>query len=350
MQNNNHRFLFLDGLRGIAAIAVVLLHISQRTPTTLFQSAGLAVDLFFCLSGFVIAWSYSNRIDNGMSFGQYLKKRLIRLYPMFLIGLSIGALLFVLRYLSHVNMFPAKDAALAFIVNAFYLPYFIYDPQYIKVGVFPLNLPAWSLFFELFINLVFFWTIKFSTRKIVAISILLAFILAIFVFAGYKSPGWNSTNFVLGFPRVGYSFMMGVLLCRLYGKASSVVKSPWAIVLLLIGLLLMPKFNNWSLYWISITVFVIPWIVWASSHISIPDGRLARTMEYFGWLSYPIYCIHDPMMGLFHYFLPGLTKEYWFIGISVLIIAGAAHVISKYIEEPIRKRLSQVSLSPIPAI
>ncbi|WP_318036788.1 acyltransferase family protein [Rhizobium ruizarguesonis] len=49
------RFLFLDELRGIAAVSVALLHASQIFGFTLNCHAYLAVDFFFCLSGFVLA-------------------------------------------------------------------------------------------------------------------------------------------------------------------------------------------------------------------------------------------------------------------------------------------------------
>ena len=65
----NHRFIFLDGLRGIAAVVVVIFHFSQDgNIRQLFPSAPIAVDLFFCLSGFVIAWAYYQKLSTGMVF------------------------------------------------------------------------------------------------------------------------------------------------------------------------------------------------------------------------------------------------------------------------------------------
>ena len=58
-------FEILDGLRGVAAIVVVVYHFMEIAITDYnknFLSHGfLAVDFFFCLSGFVIAYAYDNR-------------------------------------------------------------------------------------------------------------------------------------------------------------------------------------------------------------------------------------------------------------------------------------------------
>ena len=76
------RFVSLDGLRGIAAIAVMLFHVSLGY----MPGGSLAVDFFFCLSGFVIALAFGKRFANGLSFRAFAKARFARLYPMMFIG------------------------------------------------------------------------------------------------------------------------------------------------------------------------------------------------------------------------------------------------------------------------
>lgn len=92
MSATHNRFDALDGLRGVAAIAVMISHFSQET---LFKNAYEAVDLFFMLSGFVIAHSYGARLLSGMTSTEYVKRRLIRLYPMLLISLLIALPVFI---------------------------------------------------------------------------------------------------------------------------------------------------------------------------------------------------------------------------------------------------------------
>jgi hypothetical protein len=87
----SHRFHLLDGLRGFAAILVVLYHMPPYLQRWFAcPNAFLAVDFFFCLSGFIIAYSYEDRILRGMSFRDFCSSRLIRLYPLYFLGSLFG--------------------------------------------------------------------------------------------------------------------------------------------------------------------------------------------------------------------------------------------------------------------
>ena len=84
------RFIFLDGMRGIAALAVMIMHFTLYTNYPIFSSAYVAVDLFFVLSGFVIARSYIDKLDNGEALTSLVAKRLIRFLPTYMIGMLLG--------------------------------------------------------------------------------------------------------------------------------------------------------------------------------------------------------------------------------------------------------------------
>lgn len=87
----------LDGLRGIAALTVVWFHIFEAFATSHLDQrinhGYLAVDFFFILSGFVIGYAYDDRWKK-MTVAEFLKRRLIRLHPMVVIGALIGAVMF----------------------------------------------------------------------------------------------------------------------------------------------------------------------------------------------------------------------------------------------------------------
>jgi len=94
----SHRFSTLDGMRGIASIAIMLHHFTQHTLAAYFPTL---VWLLICssgLGGFVVAYSYLDRLQKSMSAKEFLIKRLIRLYPMFLIGMSLGAIAILWKY------------------------------------------------------------------------------------------------------------------------------------------------------------------------------------------------------------------------------------------------------------
>ena len=88
------RYEILDGLRGIAAITVVIFHFfetySWGKPAEQIVNHGyLAVDFFYLLSGFVISYAYDDRWDK-MSLWDFYKRRLIRLHPMVIAGTLVG--------------------------------------------------------------------------------------------------------------------------------------------------------------------------------------------------------------------------------------------------------------------
>src|SRR4051812_33009270 len=93
MAHKDH-FIALDGLRGVAALVVIVMHRGRWWyPQGGFLGHGyLAVDFFFLLSGFVIAFAYDSRLSAGMSAWRFMGLRLIRLYPLILLGMLLGAL------------------------------------------------------------------------------------------------------------------------------------------------------------------------------------------------------------------------------------------------------------------
>ena len=91
------RYEILDGLRGVAALMVVLFHIFEtysKGPAYQIVNHGyLAVDFFFVLSGFVVGYAYDDRWDRMSTWG-FFKRRLTRLHPMVIAGTLVGAALF----------------------------------------------------------------------------------------------------------------------------------------------------------------------------------------------------------------------------------------------------------------
>lgn len=86
-------YVLIDGMRGIAALAVASLHWQAMSAPWLFASSGgLAVDLFFLLSGIVIAHAYDERIDQGdLNAVRFMLTRIIRFWPLYALGTLLGA-------------------------------------------------------------------------------------------------------------------------------------------------------------------------------------------------------------------------------------------------------------------
>jgi peptidoglycan/LPS O-acetylase OafA/YrhL len=99
------RYEILDGLRGVAAVFVLVYHLCETHfglgAAHPLNHGYLAVD-FFALSGFVMGYAYDDRWDRMTTWG-FFKRRLIRLHPMVICGSVIGALLF---YFQQCDAFP----------------------------------------------------------------------------------------------------------------------------------------------------------------------------------------------------------------------------------------------------
>ena len=344
-----HRFETLDGMRGVAAIAVMLLHMTSQAGLPVLRGANVAVDLFYCLSGFVIADAYAGRLANGMPLSQFLLRRLIRLYPMFLIGLVLGsAALFVKVYLGQTDL-GLSGAGRAVVLNALYLPYI--GNFHIQIGrevissaIFPVNDPGWSLFFELLVNVAFGAAFLSARRPPAAlIATLSAALLVIYVGITHRgTPGWASNNLIGGLPRVFFGFYAGVFLHEMVrSQRMRIPRFPPSAILAVLTVLFL--ITTTALLWLGVTLIAVPLIVLFGS-VSEPRGAAAHAAAgYLGWISYPLYCIHFPIYSL----AGSLFGEGWapMIGAAILSLI-SAHLLSRLVEEPVRDLLARRLLRP----
>src|ERR1043165_6348331 len=100
----------LDGLRGVASVIVVAFHVCEAHATShadqLINHGYLAVDFFFALSGFVVGYAYDDRWTK-MSVTDFFKRRLIRLQPMVVMGMIVGAAAF---YFQKSSLWPGIES------------------------------------------------------------------------------------------------------------------------------------------------------------------------------------------------------------------------------------------------
>jgi peptidoglycan/LPS O-acetylase OafA/YrhL len=343
-------------------------HFSQ---CRLLESVNLAVDLFFMLSGFVIAHSYADRLARGMSFLDYLARRAIRLYPMFLFGLVIGTLVLVFQsQLGRANM-PPLVIAFSFRENLFYIPSFhnfeirsFGDPEAIAGEIFPGNPPSWSLFFEVVASISFLVLFRLQTKSLAAAAAL--FFAGALVTAYAPSlllhektidffGGWGRDNFIGGFPRVFYAFTMGLLLHSLSttgrvppfaATLTGWFKRPSLLYLLLLVIFAFP-FSVKGLYPVIILAVVAPCIIYIGSMVTCTTALSLNTARFLGWISYPVYCLHCPIgravyLGADFAHLSHAIAFVVAVTLSLLISV----VVTKLYDEPIRRRLSQWMRGP----
>jgi peptidoglycan/LPS O-acetylase OafA/YrhL len=199
----------LDGLRGLAAFAVVLMHVSVLAP-----HAYLAVDLFFVLSGFVLEHAYGARLSAGWSPVDFMRKRVRRLYPLYALALTISVLAVGAALLLHrgAGWTPGGLAAAA-VTGAFMAP--LWGPG--EAHLYPLNFPAWTLLAELAANAVYGWSYRrLSAPMLFAWTLACGLLLGRLVLGhGTLNAGAAWADFPIGLARVGFAFPLGVMLRRM---------------------------------------------------------------------------------------------------------------------------------------
>lgn len=325
------RYDILDGLRGVAALMVILFHCFETynpfIGRQIVNHGYLAVDFFFVLSGFVIGYAYDDRW-NKMSTWSFFKRRLVRLHPMVIAGTVIGAALF---FFGDYEGFPLISKcsgwmfALCFIMGIFMIPA---GPGLDIRGwqeTNSLNGPNWSLTYEYIGNILYAFVFRHLPKAVLAI---LCLICAFFtldltmgwdVFGLFPYPkynvigGWSLTKaeIYVGFSRLLYPFLCGLLISRIlpsHMSAENPSGSPlhlkggfWWAALALIVLFSMPQIGGKSgvadgLYQAVTILFIFPVVVLLGAGSTTTDGFSTKFCKTLGELSYPLYITHYPIM------------------------------------------------------
>ena len=343
-------FLGLDGLRGIAAFVVVYLHADITLQIGYLPgTASLAVDFFFMLSGFVLAYAYDDRLQHSMTWPDFMRVRLIRLYPMLFFGSLLGSIVFLVAQHQQQGYLYDSLTSVWMIAGSFLML-----PVGLPVGAqaaYPLNIAYWSLFFELIANAVYATRWGRRPPRTLGLAVLgFALATGVMTFASrpYIENGVTSADkFLWGFVRVAYPFGAGLLLYRLrylWAQVShwKVITGScwWLIATTLAGALILPIDSPGCDLTLSFVVFPLLIIGAASLNLS---AATARVCAILGQLSYPVYILHWPIYRL----LRGATQMLQLdIAPWVLAAAGAiatillAQTTLIWWDEPVRRWLS----------
>nr|WP_315399093.1 acyltransferase [uncultured Sphingobacterium sp.] len=358
---NKPHYNVLDGLRGVAAITVVCFHIFEAFATSHLDQrinhGYLAVDFFFILSGFVIGYAYDDRWSK-MSTKDFIRRRIIRLHPMVVMGAVIGAIMFYFQGCSVWDVSSVTITALlgATLLNALLIPAM---PGHEVRGLgemFPLNGPSWSLFFEYIGNILYALIIRKFSTKILA---LLVFIsgcgLATFAIAGPYGDicaGFSLTEieFTAGFLRVLFSFSAGLLLSRIF-RPAHIKGAFWICSITIVTLLALPRLGGAEHLWINglydtiCCVVIFPILVYLGASGKSTDKYTTRLCRFLGDISYPLYTVHYPFIYLYYAWVKNnkLTFEQSLPGAAAVVIGSIilAYICLKLYDIPVRNYLAK---------
>ncbi len=352
MPTTQHRYTVLDGLRGIAAFAVMVYHFSYIDQQHhIFGGANLAVDLFFCLSGFVITHAYYTRLMAGMSAREFVLRRLIRLYPTYLVGALLGLSSLCLSYAYEITTLSLRDIILSFLLNLAFIPTFFPNSTYIFSHhvldtVFPSNNPAWSLFFEWVANIAFLVVIAVERKRLLPPALLYGlgmFAMGVAVIITTRhlggAPGWSISTFVGGFPRVLWGFFMGMILYFVHLRVARLALPAGLLAILVLAFMMIPHQNWYGTYWL-IGLALVPLVVFfgANSRLKLGSGQ-ARISDYLGQISYPLYCIHYPILVFVGTVFQHTEHFYVVVGFAILLTLMISHLTLRYIDAPFQLKL-----------
>jgi peptidoglycan/LPS O-acetylase OafA/YrhL len=342
-QTSQHRFLFLDGLRGVAALCVGIFHAALVFRFGyLPRHAVLAVDFFFCLSGFVIAFAYDDKFRRGLGPGQFMVSRLVRLYPMIFVSVLLGGMMLV-GQMGTPGVPPATAALLTFASLLLF-------PLGLAFGLqaFPPNDPVWSLFFELAANAAYGILGRWLSRTVAAIGLLVCAVLlirAVHSAGGIAEIGFSNRRlFMFGFIRVAFPFLAGMLLYRSgIRRTLPALLSGLGVVAVLLYMMLgnVPDVRP-ELYDLACVLFLIPALVYVGARVRVGTA-MGACCTWGGALSYPFYLLHGPILYLVNAIVKRLHLTHpWLVALLALAVSGVvSQIVLLVYDEPLRAWLSQ---------
>ncbi|PKB18010.1 acyltransferase [Flavobacterium sp. 5] len=352
----------LDGLRGVAAILVVAFHIFEAFAggnrfKQIINHGYLAVDFFFLLSGFVVAYAYDDRWGK-MTQWEFYKRRLIRLQPMVIMGMIIGAALYYFQasdiLFPQIATMPIWKLVLVMFIGFTLIPL---TPSAEIRGwgeMHPLDGPAWSLFFEYIANILYALVFRKFSNKVLSIFVLIfAGMLINYTVFGPKGDvigGWslNFEQMNIGFTRLLYPFFAGILLSRLR-KLIHVKGAFWVCSLLIAIVLIMPRIGDENSLWMNglyesfCIILIFPLIVSIGAGGEIKNPFSLKICKVLGDISYPIYITHYPLIYWYTAWVVDnkvSLEDGFALGIGVLIASIViAYLCLKLYDEPVRNWL-----------
>ena len=339
-------FEILDGLRGIAALSVVTFHFMEWVyadySKNFIAHGFLAVDFFFCLSGFVIGYAYDDRIAK-MGVLEFFKSRLIRLHPLVISGSVLGLLAFLFDpFGGHPELYSTGKIILAFFCSLLLIPLPVIADR--GFNLFSFNAPSWSLFWEYIANIVYAFVLYKIRRGYLLLLTIFSAVAICFVCyrSGNLLGGWSGPTFWDGGARISYSFLAGLLIYR----SNWMIKNKLGFigVAFLLFLAFIMPFSKWN--WLSeplVVLFYFPLLIALGAGAGLTTG-LKKVCMFLGKISYPLYMTHYAVLWMFgNYYTshkPGTMQLTLIIIAALILLVGAAYLVMMIYDIPVRKYLS----------
>jgi peptidoglycan/LPS O-acetylase OafA/YrhL len=319
------RYEALDGLRGVAALGVLLYHLGGWTYRPWLMAHGyLAVDFFFCLSGFVLAHAYGAREIGWLGF---MRARLIRVWPLIALSMVAGALVMI----GHRD-----NILICLLMGLLVLPRIWVKSEDSFSPLFPLNPPAWSLFLELFASALWFPGRRLSTLWLVLVILVSGGVLIPIAYGmGGVQTGWDRATYWIGIIRTIFPFAVGWGIYRVQAYVRLSLPA-WLLALVLLAALAVPPMDYTATYDLACVSDRVPADRAAGPPRSRRLDRENLPVQRRGVLS--ALCPALGGLGAAAAHLPGVGGKRYpdlFVGVSVVLIIVAVWWVLKLYDEPL---------------
>jgi peptidoglycan/LPS O-acetylase OafA/YrhL len=343
---NERRYPSLEGLRFFASLAIVLYHFVPYTHRGLgnneFWSGqfNVAVDLFFVISGIVIANGYLGRTSSWREYREFIRRRFARLYPLhlatlgFYVAIAVAASLGLVMVVLHPKYAFDELGANLLLVHAWGLS-----------SQLSFNYVSWSISAEWFVYLLF-PPIAWATAKpsgLIAVVVGLAGCIGIsHAWVGRELPHLTWDYSIL---RALPSFALGVWIYANRDLLAGPLHARYAAAGLALSTILLAGFMIAGLdhYALVATTYAIVAFAFLCDLLDVRTPFAWEPISRFGPLTYSIYMLHPPVATVLLSFLaPRLVgTSFWptvaAIAAAILVTIGAAILSYRFFEEPARR-------------
>jgi peptidoglycan/LPS O-acetylase OafA/YrhL len=223
--------------------------------------------------------------------------------------------------------------------------------------LFPLNIPSWSLFLEILINLVFVlaWPLL-TSRRLVVVSLLAGGAVCMACLQqGSLDQGSTAATFLGGWLRTVFGFSVGVLIARYAGDLPRRASNPVVLTTMaavLIAIAAWPT-GEARIIWDALCVVVVFPLAVYTGTVFDPGPRLRKIGTFLGVTSYAVYVLHSPLssvLGSARRHFPGDgSSGAPYLGIAALVVLlTGAWLVDRFYDFPVRRKLSRAVARPRP--
>ncbi|MBR1416072.1 MAG: acyltransferase [Prevotella sp.] len=312
----------LQSLRFIFVMMIFMSHFAYGGIEAFEAGGDCGVAFFFLLSGFVLSKGYGRRLREGtFSYSRYLRRRLLKIYPLHLLCLVV------------VLLISRQSLGLPVLLNVLLLQSWVPSTDF----YFSCNAVSWFLSCLLFCYLLFPWAYRHASRQLTAV--VLACCLAAYLLVPYDRV--NSLLYVNPLVRF-VDFYLGIVLCRYLDKKPLQRQPAWTelllVAVLILALLAYPytdaKLRNAPLFWVVLLPFIA---VFASGEGLLSRSLLnAKPLLWLGSLSMPFFMLHPMTFSVLMRHLPAMPPVLM-LALCFAVVVLLSWVVDRLFLQPVQR-------------